>query len=82
MKIRKLASYKRWFILSVYFLWFFRCDSYSGCVLMHSLSGGTGSGMHGHNCVGTYRLNLHSIHVHVLASTFVMKLHLILFIYQ
>lgn len=48
---------------------------------MHSLSGGTGSGMHGLNCVGTYgKLKLHSIHA--LASTFVMKLHLILFIYQ
>lgn len=81
MKIRKLASYKWWFISSVYFLWFFRCDSYSGCVLMHSLSGGTGSGMHGLNCVCTYRLNLHSIHV-LHCSTFVMKLHLILFIYQ
>lgn len=80
MKIRKLASYKRWFISSVYFLLFIRCDSYSGCILMHSLSGGTGSGMHGLNCVCTYRLNLHSIHV--LASTLVMKLHLILFKYQ
>lgn len=47
---------------------------------MHSLSGGTGSGMHGLNCVCTYRLNLHSIHV--LASTLVMKLHLILFKHQ
>lgn len=63
MKIRKLASYKQWFILSVYFLLFIRCDSYSGCILMHSLSGGTGSGMHGLNYVGTYRHNLHSIHI-------------------
>lgn len=80
MKIRKFAFYKWWFILFVYFLWFFRCDFYSGCVLMYSLFGGIGLGMYGFNCMGIYRFNLYSIYV-LYFSIFVMKLYLILFIY-
>lgn len=79
MKIRKFAFYKRWFILFVYFLWFFRCDFYSGCILMYSLFGGIGLGMYGFNCVCIYRFNLYSIYV--LVSILVMKFYLILFKY-